>query len=48
MIERDPEMIQILVIAEKDYKIIMDNTVNKIKGKMKKINENMENIPQRI
>ena len=48
MIERDPEMIQILVIAEKDYKVIMVNTVNKIKGKMKKIDENMENFPQRI
>lgn len=39
-------MIQILVIAQKDYKIVMVNIFNKIKGKMEKMDENMENFPR--
>lgn len=42
MIERDPGMIQILVIEEKDCKVIIVNILNKVKGKLEKIDINME------
>lgn len=43
MFEKDPQMVQILAIAEKDYEVAMVNIFNKIKWKMQKIDENMKN-----
>ena len=41
-------MMQILAVAEKDYKVLMANKSNKKKEKMEKIGENMENFHHRI
>ena len=48
MIERDPVMIQILVIEEKDCKVIMVNILNKVKGKLEKIDINMDDFHKQL